>query len=265
MMHPANKNLRAGNRHFRTGFLILAGAMVLAADANADCSDSLSPDRPGFSTGTSVLSPGCEEIEFGIQATHDDSPSMHDITAPLLLYRAGVGQRWEWRAAWDGMSRTTNGSSHELASNDSNVGIKYRAFAGPKWALSILGAVSLPTGSRALTSDGYDPSLGVLWNLALDENDSLSGTVQTASLSESGHRVEENSVAIDFSRAFTTHWGGFVELFAVRDAGAPVQHTFDAGMTYLVNDNLQFDVNAGVGLNDSADNDFVGTGVAWRF
>jgi hypothetical protein len=244
---------------------VLAGVAACTQSASAQCNGSLGPDRPGFSTGTNVLAPGCQEIEFGVQETHDDALSLRDLTSPLLLYRVGVGERWELRAAWDGLSSTTTTGGHERAANDSSLGMKYRVLDGSAFTLSVLGEVSLPTGSRVLSSKGYDPALGLLWNYALDDQDSVSGTVQTASISDGGHRAEETSLAVDFSRAFDSHWGGFVEFYAARDAGSSVANTFDGGITYLVGNDLQFDVNAGIGLNANADDRFIGAGAAWRF
>jgi hypothetical protein len=245
--------------------LVLASAAICAQNASAQCSGDLGPDRPGFSTGTNVLSPSCQEIEFGFQETQNDTPSMHDLTSPLLLYRVGVGQRWELRAAWDGISSTNTAGNHQRAANDSSLGFKFRLLDSSTWTFSLLGELSLPTGSLALSSKGYDPALGLLWNRALDDKDSLSGTVQVASLSDGGHRIGETSFAIDFSRAFDSHWGGFVELYAAKDAGSPVANTFDGGITYLIGNDLQLDVNAGIGLNAAADDRFVGAGAAWRF
>ena len=189
-------NFRSGHNSARSLFVLMlfvSGALS-SQSTNASCVDIISADRPGFSTGTNVLAPGCQGIEVGVQTTHDSETSTRDITSPLLLYRVGIGERWELRAAWDGISWTNMAGSHERAANDSNIGIKYRLFEGSEWTVSLLGAVSLPTGSRALSSKAYDPLLGLLWNLDLDDNNSFSGTVQTASLSDSGDRIQESQV-----------------------------------------------------------------------
>ena len=244
---------------------LLIGIVAFEQSACAACTGDLSPDRPGFSTGTGVLAPGCQEIEFGVQATRDEATSLHDITAPLLLYRAGLGPRWEIRAAWDGISRTVSAGRHRYDANDSSLGVKYRLHDGPAWSFSLLGELSLPTGSRALSSKGYDPAAGLLWSRALNDKDSLSGTVRIASLSDDGHRATETSFAIDISHAFSARWGGFLEFFAARDAGDSMTDTLDGGVTYLVGNDLQLDINAGFGLNANADDRFLGAGAAWRF
>jgi hypothetical protein len=43
-----------------------------------------------------------------------------------------------------------------------------------------------------------------------------------------------------------------------------VQNTIDGGVTYLLTDNIQLDISAGVSLNRETDN-FIGTGMSIRF
>ena len=41
--------------------------------------------------------------------------------------------------------------------------------------------------------------------------------------------------------------------------------TFNGGFTYKFSPNLQYDIRAGVGLNDHSDDYFVGTGLSVRY
>ncbi len=61
--------------------------------------------------------------------------------------------------------------------------------------------------------------------------------------------------------------GAFVELFGDVPASAPggPANSFDGGFTFLVRDNLQFDVAAGAGLSDAADDWFAGVGISVRW
>jgi hypothetical protein len=42
-------------------------------------------------------------------------------------------------------------------------------------------------------------------------------------------------------------------------------HYFDCGLTFQVNNDWQFDVRYGVGLNEAANDYFAGTGMVYRF
>ena len=43
------------------------------------------------------------------------------------------------------------------------------------------------------------------------------------------------------------------------------EHYFDGGFIYLAHKNVQYDIRAGVGLNDPADDFFAGLGAVLRF
>ena len=60
----------------------------------------------------------------------------------------------------------------------------------------------------------------------------------------------------------------YTEWFALMPNGAAtaqVEHYGDGGFTFLLSDDIQWDIRAGVGLNEAADDYFVGTGVSIRF
>ena len=68
--------------------------------------------------------------------------------------------------------------------------------------------------------------------------------------------------------SLTETLGAYTEWFALIPSGADTalpQHFFNGGFTILLSDDIQFDVRGGVGLNDAAEDYFVGTGLSIRF
>ena len=63
-------------------------------------------------------------------------------------------------------------------------------------------------------------------------------------------------------------FGAYTEWFALfphsADTARP-EHYFNGGFTYLLSDDIQWDIRAGKGLNGAADDYFVGTGVSLRY
>ena len=60
----------------------------------------------------------------------------------------------------------------------------------------------------------------------------------------------------------------YTEWFAFIPSGADTartEHYFNGGFSYLISNDIQFDIRAGVGLNDAADDYFLGTGFSIRF
>ena len=62
--------------------------------------------------------------------------------------------------------------------------------------------------------------------------------------------------------------GAYTEWFALfphSSDSASTEHYFNGGLAFLVSDNIQWDIRAGLGLNDAADDYFAGTGLSLRF
>jgi hypothetical protein len=67
--------------------------------------------------------------------------------------------------------------------------------------------------------------------------------------------------------SLTEELGAYAEWFALIPSGADTartEHFLNGGFTYLINDDMQFDIRAGVGLNDAAADYFLGTGFSIR-
>lgn len=69
---------------------------------------------------------------------------------------------------------------------------------------------------------------------------------------------------INFSFPLSAQIGAFVEAYANSSDG-DFDVSFDTGITYLVNNNLQLDMSGGYGKNDGLSEFFVDAGVSWRF
>jgi hypothetical protein len=65
--------------------------------------------------------------------------------------------------------------------------------------------------------------------------------------------------------ALSDRLGAFIEFLgdAPTHEGKPA-NAVDAGLTYLLADNIQVDVLGSVGLSDAADDWFIGAGLVWR-
>lgn len=217
--------------------------------------DAIGTDRPGFSTGPDTVGLGTVQVEAGFEW----SDASNQTAFPLALLRYGVGEATEVRLTWNGVSvgdgpdGTLGGSvavKHALAEGD-----------GLRPALGLLAAVSIPAGS-----DPLDPEAGFLWSLSPSEAWSVFGTATVGLTSSDGSHDVVGTNAVGVSRTLGPRAGVFVEHFVSWTEGDPDQtHYVDGGLTYLVTDDLQLDVNAGVSVGDTDAGTFVGGGLACRF
>ncbi|MGH9929512.1 MAG: transporter, partial [Pyrinomonadaceae bacterium] len=146
------------------------------------------------------------------------------------------------------------------------VGVKVNVYDAEGLAIGLRGDLSLPAGSANASSGEVDPTLGFLWSYALAKNSGLYGTVLLSSLTKSnGKRIFEADAAVGMAFSLTDRVGSYVEYFGLYPDNAGPAHNINGGFTYLFTNYLQFDINAGVGLNKRANDFFAGVGLAWRW
>ena len=86
-----------------------------------------------------------------------------------------------------------------------------------------------------------------------------------SSVTEAGDRSFQLSGAAGSGWSLTEKLGTYMEYFGIfREDNGPA-HNFNGGFTYLISRDIQVDIYAGVGLNERADDLFIGAGFARRW
>jgi len=247
-------------------------------DGGPNLNEPLVTDRPDFTEASSTVGRGVMQLESGYTYVYDSDStgSFKAHSFPEALLRVGVLADWlELRVAWNYAEETTTqfGGGRDLAtgSEDLYLGVKL-GLTGQEGILpemAILPQMTVPTGSGDFTADEVLPGLN--WLYGWDVNDWLAtgGSTQANraldDVSDEPYLEIAQSWTINYSLA---EWlGAYTEWFVIGTDGADTNHTehyADGGFTFLATDNLQFDIRAGVGLNDAADDYFVGSGFAIR-
>ena len=234
--------------------------------------DPLQTDRPGVSDPAFVVPKGTAQLELGTTFERATvGPDVETWSVPQPLLRLGVLARAELRLTADGFVwMRASGEPSESTGSDLELSTKIRLAEQDRWlpATSLETGLSLPTGGRAVTSGGVDPFATLLasWafggRFSLDANLGLDGASQGDGDSR---RVAEVFAALAWGTSLGEHAGAFLEYYAtLRGSGQPDEHAVDGGFSYLLGDDLEVDVSAGVGLSRAAPDFFVGAGVSWR-
>ena len=120
-------------------------------------------------------------------------------------------------------------------------------------SLGVLLHADLPSGSRGLRGRGVRPSLRLAADWELPNGYTLTAMPGVGVDSdERGARYGYGVLAVELDKAFGERLHGFAELAAPQIARAShggTQAVFDAGLTYLVNKDLQVDAALMRGLN----------------
>lgn len=133
--------------------------------------------------------------------------------------------------------------------------------------LSLIPAISLPTGTSSKSTGDVDPEVRLAWNYGLTDKWSVYGVGLATALTDAHGRYLQSGASLATYYQFTPHLGGFVEYFGVYPGarGGDCQHNIDFGPVILINDNFQIDLRAGFGLNEEAPDFFTGIGFSFRF
>lgn len=253
---------------------LLRWGSAAAVEGGPDANTPLVTDRPDFTEASSTVGLGVAQLEVGYTYTFDGdgmtSTKSHSYPEPLL--RMGMLAEWlELRVGWN-YAGEDDGVLENHGSEDLYLGFKIGLTPqdGILPEMALIPQMNVPTGDDAFTAGEVLPGLN--WIYAWDVNDfiSTSGSTQFNRAIDDGsdeaYSEWAQSWTIGYSLADTL--GAYTEWFALIPHSADTarnQHYFNGGFTVLINNDVQWDIRAGVGINDAADDYFVGTGLALRF
>lgn len=239
--------------------------------------EPLQSDRPDFTEASTTVGLRRVQVEMGYTYIRDNNngtlSSAHSF--PETLYRIGMFAEWfEFRVAWNygiHINHTDIISNIFTGGNDLYLGAKIALTEQDGWRpeMAIVPQMNVPTGHEALSDHEVTPGVNWLYGWDVTEFIAIGGSTQVnRALDDADVFFTEFAQSMTVNYTLTDKLGGFTEWFAFFPAGSVValpEHYFDAGFTYRVNNNFQLDIRAGVGLNDAADDFFVGSGSVLRF
>jgi hypothetical protein len=229
------------------------------------------PDRPGQTNPPNVLASGTVQLETGFQRETKNAGGIQTINYlyNTSLVRVGLITNCELRMVVEYAGTRTDSSAQSSALqgfNPVSVGTKIAICPEkgilPKTAMNI--AFTLPyVGRREFRPSFLAPSFFLLMQNTLSEEFSIGYNL---GLQWDGEQPNA-TVAYSISPSLTVAEGlsVFVEFYGFSTEKSVSDYRADMGCAYLVDDNVQIDFSAGVGLNTGAPDSFVAFGLAWRF
>ena len=236
--------------------------------------EPLVTDRPDFTEASSVVGLGVGQIELGYTYFNNDDAGVETETHsyPETLLRYGVLANWlELRVGWTYLNQS---ESLVNTSGDADLYLGFKIGLTPQEGIrpemALIPQMFVPTGDADFTADEVLPGLN--WIYAWEINDFLS----TAGSTQFNRNVDDVSgeTFTTWAQSWTIAYslgerlGAYTEYFGLyphsADTARP-QNYANGGFTYLISNDIQWDIRGGVGLDDNADDYFVGTGLSIRF
>ena len=266
------------NLHAEERKTLLQWSYGTSFEGGPDLSKPLVTDRPDFTEASTTVGRGVVQIEGGYTFTHDDDAGVRTDTHsfPETLLRVGMFAEWfEFRADWNYLieeTATAGLTTRQSGAEDLTLGVKI-ALTPQECILPETGIIfqfSVPTGADAFTADEVLPGVNYLYGWELNEDLTLGASTGVTAANDD----ITNDTYDQFSQSFTLgySWTDKIKSYTEWYVLAPVsadtdrpQNYFNGGFTYLLSNDVQWDIRAGVGLNEAADDYFVGTGLSVRY
>lgn len=259
------KNLKT----LSTAFLLTSTTFTFAQEENT--LGALITDRPDATEASSTVGKGVMQIETGglYESFKENKLKTEAYTYNTTLVRYGILDNIELRVGWnftEGRTKLNNNALDNVTSGFSplllGVKIDIAEENGAMPEIALIGHI-FPLFSA---SKDYRPE-----STAIDFRFSLSHTLSEKSSigyniggqwgSDSPEASAIYTVAYGYS--ISDAFGFYAELYGDLPEDNKANHYWDAGFTYLVNNDLQFDIYAGTSITDGQDI-LLGLGLSYR-
>lgn len=221
-------------------------------------------DRPGASTGPSVVGQGVIQLEQGIQYDGDGGAGTFTFSNTLLRY--GLFPNMELRLGGDAFLYQEDGAAQGFkpAFSGLSVGTKIKCFEGQGAvpAVSVLADFAVPyTASNGFNVDHLAPSLYLLFENPV--NDWFSIGYNVGAEWDGTFPAPTAFAALCFGFSVTERLGCFVESYNYFNTLGNI-YAMDFGLNWMVGRKVQLDLAANMDLRNPAQCWSISCGVAWQ-
>ncbi len=229
-------------------------------------------DRPDQTESSTTIPKHALQIETGFvfENYKNDQVEFNNLGLGTTLLRYGVWDNFELRLGSYYQQSKVKSDYFNVDSTQSGMGPILAGFKvyvveekGIRPEISILADLTLNTVGKLDYRPSYTYStIKVSASHTLSNFFSLGYNFGFASDGESANGLFVYSFVGGVS--ISDKIGGFAEIYGTSAEGDSPNTRADAGLTYLILPNLQFDVSGGMGLGNSVKMYFVSCGLTWR-
>jgi len=259
--------------------IVLLSFIGLSSQAQT-ASVPIKTDRPDQTESPSTTPPRYFQIEMGglFESTSNSRNfSEHNFLFPTILTKYGLSRTVEFRLITElaGNGQMIRGAKDRFSTGIKPVivGMKVNLFKENRKKFIPKTSFIGHLGISRLASNFYEtsrsfPQFRFLMEHTLTDKTSFGYNL---GMEWNGQTNNPNTIyTVTLARNLGKGFGGFAEFYGFfrrNDIPKEVQgdHRFDAGLTYLLNNDFQFDVSGGLGLTENAPDYFLSAGISFRF
>jgi len=243
--------------------ILLTILIFISIRSVSQIKDPIQTDRPDQTETPAIVPKGMFQVETGFSFQKNDSSSKLN-TLPSTLWKYGVNENFELRLITEFITESLNGESTS-GLNPILIGCKIKISEEkgfwPK--TSFIGHVLISNfASSDYKTDYYAPEFRFVMQHTLSEKISFSYNLGAEWDGFSPQPTFIYTIATGYS--FTDRLGSYIELFGFAPQKDKANHSFDGGITYLINNNFMLDLSSGIGLTNNAPENYVAIGFSFR-
>jgi hypothetical protein len=232
--------------------------MALAQD-----SSTIITDRPSTTNTPETVPQGMVQVENGIRVTADQGE--RTVTFPETLIRIGVLSSTELRLLAPVYSHDAITSAGVRSGfTDLALGVQQRLYKSEGFAVAVILALGLPTGSAAISGPHYEGAVQIPWSVKLPKNWMAGGMLSVYSRFPDGLFKTTGQTSFEVDRRIGS-WDIFGEYAGNLPAAGSPLHITRAGVMYDITPNQQVDFAIAAGLSVAALNHQATFGYSFRF
>lgn len=218
-------------------------------------------DRPDQTESSTTIPIGSLQLESGILLGYEGHtrPSTRQVLLPTILTRYGM-TKWIEIRVLNQFEMINVGNETFDGISDLEVGAKVQILKNERFntEIAFLSQAVLPTGSFGVTGNTYGVSNKLCVSHSLSTN---IGVGYNFGYNYFGMDRGDLTYSLAFGIKINNKVGFYLEPYGeVADMNEFVAN-FDAGFTYLKNENLQFDFSFGTGINQKMN--YLSIGCSW--
>lgn len=258
-------------KYYSILFIFLGIKLSAQEDNKTTNFNALVTDRPDATESSSTVGKGILQIETGglYESFKDNNIKFESSTFNTTLIRYGILSNMEIRLGWDFVEGVTKVNGKKLNNVTSGfspllLGVKVDiAEEKNGWPeIALIGHVfPLFTASNDYRPESTGVDFRFSLSHTLSEKSSLGYNLGAEWKDDSPEAAGVYTLAYGYS--ISEKFGMYLELYGDLPEDNKANHYWDAGLTYLVSNNLQFDIYAGTSITKGQDI-LLGLGLSYR-
>jgi hypothetical protein len=230
--------------------LLIVLVLCCSSLACSQDNNTVSPDRPSFSTSAHIVPPGRIQVEAGASQQRFGDTSGYD--AGELRVRYGLFSRVEFRAQLPNYVVTETNGERLSGWDDSAVGTKILLKSGDKGAASLMVNAILPTGSTSIAERAFQPGATLISDVNLSKKFVVTTNVGYFRMSSDGQPYNLTFAVSTLNYALARSVNIYSEFYIKNVVhGARLRYAATGG-EWTVRKRTAFDWSVGFGLDNHA-------------